>query len=457
MSALAGWGTFAIVGAPAVLLAILGASSLAGRPLPERVVGILVKLAFIVSLASCFVLAARMAASDVPRFSIPLGEWFATPDYHFELGLLVDHLSLTFATLTAALCGLVGAFAHRYLHREPGYHRFFILLSLFALGMMLTVLAGSLEMVYAAWELVGLSSALLIAFYHERRQPLQNGFLTFAVYRVCDLGLLSAVVLVHHFCGTGAFEKLFGAGSEAGAPLSENQAIVVALLLFVAAIGKSAQLPVSGWLPRAMEGPTPSSAIFYGALSVHAGAFLLLRTAPIFENAPLVSWLVVVVGLLTAAHAALVEQTQTDIKGALAYASLTQVGIILAEIGLGLRLIPLLHIVGHACSRSLQFLRAPSLLHDLHQVESAVGEHLAHTGMRFERIAPAGARAWLYRLALERAYLDELLDKLIVRPFQGVFQFFDGLEQRWLAGLESVLRGRARPPTGAVEGDGSGV
>jgi NAD(P)H-quinone oxidoreductase subunit 5 len=452
MSDLAGWGTFAIVGAPAVLLAILGASSLGGRPLPERAVGVLVKLAFTVSFVSCLVLAARMAAADVPRFSIPLGEWFATPDYHFELGLLVDYLSLTFATLTAALCGLVGAFAHRYLHREPGYHRFFIRLARFALGMMLTVLAGSLEMVYAAWELVGLSSALLIAFYHERRQPLQNGFLTFAIYRVCDLGLLSAVVLVHHFCGTGAFEKLFGvAGPQAGASLSEKQAIVVALLLFVAAIGKSAQLPVSGWLPRAMEGPTPSSAIFYGALSVHAGAFLLLRTAPIFEAAPLVSLLVVVVGLLTAVHAALVEQTQTDIKGALAYASLTQVGIILSEIGLGLRLIPLVHVVGHACSRSLQFLRAPSLLHDLHQVESAVGEHLAHTGMRFERIAPVGERVGLYRLALERAYLDELLDKLIVGPFQRFFQFFDRLERRWMDKLERVLRGG----TGTIEGDGS--
>jgi NAD(P)H-quinone oxidoreductase subunit 5 len=195
-----------------------------------------------------------------------------------------------------------------------------------------------------------------------------------------------------------------------------------------------------------MEGPTPSSAIFYGALSVHAGAFLLLRAGPLLDQTPLAAGALVAVGGLTAVHATLIGRVQSDVKSALAYASLTQVGIILVEIGLGLRFVALLHMLGHGSLRSLQFLRAPSLLHDLHRVENAVGGHLARSGLRLERLVPGRMRRRLYRLALERAHLDALLDAYVVAPCLGLFRRADALERR----LCGAVAGE--PRTGEREG-----
>jgi NAD(P)H-quinone oxidoreductase subunit 5 len=246
------------------------------------------------------------------------------------------------------------------------------------------------------------------------------------------MGLLAAVALTHHATGHGVITGIRG-----------DLATAVALLLLVAAAGKSAQIPFSGWLPRAMEGPTPSSAIFYGALSVHAGAYLLLRAAPLLDQSPLASFAVALLGLGTALHATLSGRVQTDVKTALAYASLTQVGIILVEIGLGLRLLPLLHLVGNALTRTLQFLRAPSILHDFHQLQNAVGGHLGRTGLHLERWVPAGWQHRLYVFALERAYLDALFDSVIAR-FLRMVRAVDGFERSLVERL-----GRSLPAEGS--------
>jgi NAD(P)H-quinone oxidoreductase subunit 5 len=194
-------------------------------------------------------------------------------------------------------------------------------------------------------------------------------------------------------------------------------------------------VPFSGWLPRAMEGPTPSSAIFYGALSVHLGAFLLLRASPLLDASPPLAGLVVALGLATALYAYLAGGVQTDVKSALPFASLVQVGLIVAEIGLGLRYLALAHLLGNACLRTLQFIRAPTLLHDYHQMGNALGEHLPHTG----GTAPGRFRTWLYRYALERGYLDALLTTYVVAPFVHLFRLADALERRWT----DLLAGRA--------------
>src|SRR5262249_25502002 len=156
-------------------------------------------------------------------------------------------------------------------------------------------------------------------------------------------------------------------------------------------------------------GPTPSSAIFYGALSVHLGAFLLLRVSPLIEVSLPLAVLVVSVGLITALYSSLVGSAQSDIKSALSFASLTQRGIIVAEVGLALRYVALVHLIGHACLRTLQFIRAPTLLRDYHQLENAVGRRLPRPGGLLVALAPARLQAWLYRFALERGYLDVLL------------------------------------------------
>jgi NAD(P)H-quinone oxidoreductase subunit 5 len=252
------------------------------------------------------------------------------------------------------------------------------------------------------------------------------------VYRVSDAALLLAAVTVHHLAGSGDFDRLLGTGPwpDGRAMVTESQAFVVGLLLLVAAAGKSALVPFSGWLPRAMEGPTPSSAVFYGALSVHLGAYLLLRAGPILEASPPLAWIVVAFGLVTAIYAYLAGSVQADIKTALSFASLAQVGLIVAEIGLGWHYVPLVHLLGHGCLRTMQFLRAPTLLHDYHTLENAFGEHLPR-GSGPGRLLLGSARAWVYRLALERGYLDAIVDTVVVGPFARTFRFLDGLERRW--------------------------
>lgn len=425
----------AALGLPAALLFTLGAASLLSRPLTERLTSALARVVFGLTALALLIAAGLSVPLEAQHHTISLGHWFVAGATSFELRLLADPLSLTFSTLCVVLIGVVAVFSDRYLHREPGYNRYFVSLCLFSLGILLVVLAGSIEVVFAGWEMVGLSSALLIAFFHERPAPVRNGLWTLAVYRTTDLGLLGAAVLIHHIAHTGNFDAFLGASwPEGPSPLSSGQASAVGALLLFATLGKGAQLPFSGWLARAMEGPTPSSAIFYGALSVHAGAFLLLRMGPVLDQAPAVAAMAVVFGLGTAIHATMVGRAQSDIKTALAYASLTQVGIILVEIGLGLRWIPLIHMLGHASVRSLQLLRSPSLLHDFQRLEVAVGGHLPRTGRYLERLLPPRVRRRLYAAALARWRLDELLLRVIT-PALGLLRALDRLEHRWCAWL----------------------
>ncbi|HEX6963809.1 MAG TPA: proton-conducting transporter membrane subunit, partial [Lacipirellula sp.] len=221
------------------------------------------------------------------------------------------------------------------------------------------------------------------------------------------------------------------------------QALFIGLLLLIAAAGKSALVPFSGWLPRAMEGPTPSSAIFYGALSVHLGAFLLLRVSPLLERSALLCAIIVLVGLATAAFGALAARVQTDVKSALAFASLTQVGIIVAEIGCGLRYIALIHMIGHACLRTLQLLRAPTLLLDYRTLENAIGGRLPGAGSFWQQSAPSPWRRRLYRFALQRGYFDAVLNDYVVRPFVRIFQWCDSMERRWTHMLSGAKSGES--------------
>ncbi len=192
---------------------------------------------------------------------------------------------MPFVILTYVLCGTIGAFTSRYLHRDKGFNRFCVFFAFFMLGMVVSSLAGTIEVLFLGWELVGLSSALLVAFFQQRLNPVRNGLRVWSVYRIADAAFLIAALTLHHLTGGGDFTGLMGteAWPDGHATVTANQALFVGLLLLLAAAGKSALVPFSGWLPRAMEGPTPSSAVFYGALSVHLGAFLLMRVSPLLE------------------------------------------------------------------------------------------------------------------------------------------------------------------------------
>ena len=322
--------------------------------------------------------------------------------------------------------------------------------------MIVTSVSGTIETLFAGWELVGLSSTLLIAFFQDRASPVRNGASIWTIYRVADAAFLIAAVVLHHLKGEGDFDGLAGVGAwpEGVATLPPSQAFFIGFLLLIAAAGKSALVPFSGWLPRAMEGPTPSSAIFYGALSVHLGAFLLLRASPILNESSWVCAAVVIVGVTTAIFAALAGRVQTDIKSALSYASLTQVGIIVAEIGLGFRYLPLAHIMGHACLRTLQLLRAPSLLQDYHMLENAIGAHLSRDTTFWHWIFPQATRDWFYRFGHLRTYLDDSLAEFVVRPFLSIFRLFDSWERRWtdfVSGGQSRVSDRMRPTAEPIE------
>jgi NAD(P)H-quinone oxidoreductase subunit 5 len=432
VSALVAWQLVA----PAAALAAIGLPALVGHPLSERATTRVVSLAF----SSCFVAAlgvlVALANSGFAAQVVHLGRLFAVGHHTASIDLVADGLSVPYVCFSTGLCSLVNAFAGKYLHREPGFTRFFILLALFGTGMNLMVLAGSIDVLFAGWEFLGISSALLIGFFHERRNAVDAALRAFVTYRICDVGLFGASVVIHRATGTGDFATLFsGDWPHATCLVAGPTAVAITLLFAFAALGKSAQVPFSGWLPRAMEGPTPSSAIFYGALSIHAGAYVLLRCESLLDAAPLTAWLLVAVGIGTALHAAVVGSVQTDLKSMLAYASMTQAGIILAEIGLGFRLLPLIHVVSHAILRSLQILRSPSAMHDRHELAAALGGHPGQSSWSVVRLLPRNLSRHLYHLALERGFEETVVSRFVVRPLLSALMAADRAERRWVAVL----------------------
>lgn len=421
---------------PAVTFALLGASMLVRRAPPERVISRGVSIAFTLSVVSVLTVAGFFLTHDDRPIHIELGSWFETEGYEFACSLLIDRLSVPMMVLTAVICGAIGRFSATYLIREPGQPRFYLLLCVFATGMFLLVMAGSLDLLIAGWELVGTSSMLLIAFFHERTFPVRNALRAFVVYRVCDIGLLVGTVLMHHYAHTAIFAEAFGLDRWPVGDVYFNTAgaTLTALCLFFAACGKSALFPLGSWLPRAMEGPTPSSAIFYGALSVHAGAYLMLRMSPLLEHAPIASGTIAAVGLVTALHGTLVARVQTDVKSQLAYATSTQVGVIFLEIGLGFPRLALLHLVSHALLRTLQFLRAPSALTEMLQLRAATGVMPRRFALP---LVPASLSLYVYHLSLERFHLDGFWERTLARPIVRTATLIDRGETRltqWLGG-----------------------
>ncbi len=224
------WG-LTIVSAPVALLALFGLSSLLDRPLSERTgsraVWLLVGVALLASLAMLVL----MISQSSYRVTVRLGNWAVLgPHYHFSFKLLFDLLSLPFVILSLLLCGTISAFATKYLHREPGYNRFFFLFAVFLVGMVATALAGTIETLFTGWELVGLSSALLVAYFQDRTMPVRNGLHIWSVYRVADAAFLVAAVVLHHLRGEGDFDILLGPGSWPAAALGHPQVAEPALL-----------------------------------------------------------------------------------------------------------------------------------------------------------------------------------------------------------------------------------
>jgi NADH-quinone oxidoreductase subunit L len=301
-------------------------------------------------------------------------EWFtlyADDDYTFPVLLYFDRVSAVYLGCTWAIFSIIVKYCRYYLHREAGYKRFFLTIFSFVFGLNIVIMSGSIDILFAGWEIVGMSSFLLIAFYRHRVQPVRNSLRAYTVYRFCDIGLLLGSWMSHLlFHESQHFSNLANLFEHASfPPAGYGSLLLLSTLIIIAASGKSAQFPFCFWLPRAMEGPTPSSAIFYGALSVHLGVFLLLRTDPIWSYHYLTRFIVFMIGFLTVVVANVSEKTQSNIKGQIAYASITQVGLMFIELSLGLDALVLVHFLGNAFLRCYQLLVSPSIVAHLLRVE----------------------------------------------------------------------------------------
>lgn len=405
---------------PLAALILLVLAALIGRRPSERRVHQIVGTTASVGVILATALVVGIGTGLVESVHVDLGTLVAIREYHFDLALHADLIGALYLWLDMALCGLVGAFSAQYLHQDEGFYRFYVLLVAFVLGLALIATGAGLDLLFAGWEIVGLSSALLIAFFIRRPGPVENGLRAYAVYRITDVGLLVGVVALHHALGTTDLDVL--------GELGGSEAVLIGALLVFGAMGKGAIVPFTPWLPRAMEGPTPSSAIFYGALSIHASPFLLMRIEPLIGQSELLRVGIVVLGLVTAFHATMVGRVQTDIKTSLGYASVAQVGVMWVWLGLGWTELAVVHMVGHAILRTWQLLRAPSLLHDRHQLVQRLGTDVAETGRHLARVTPTGFRRWAYRVALERWYLDDLWDGAVTRVL-GVLRVLDGWDR----------------------------
>ncbi len=275
--------------------------------------------------------------------------------HSLQVQLSFDGLAAPFLVITYSLCGIAAAFSRDYLHRDRGHGRFYLLVMLFALGMSIVVLARNMATMYIGWELIGLTSALLISFFHERGATRENALRAFWAYRLSDTSLLlAALMLTMHQEG----------GISPNPSLDGLRGIIIPILILLAAMPKSAQVPFSAWLPRAMEGPTPSSAIFYGGLSVHAGLYLLLRSGEWIAFPGWFNSTLCVIGIVSAGLGSIQASVQTDIKGSLAFASMSQVGLMFIEVGCGFYRVAVIHFIGHSVLRTYQILSANSALHE---------------------------------------------------------------------------------------------
>lgn len=343
-----------------------------------------------------------------------LAHWFGNGNWTVTFSFMLDELSLAVATTTAWIGWLVTRFSANYLHREAGFHRFFIVLGFFLSGIQFVLLAGNGLLAFVGWEMCGVASFLLIGYAWHRPQATANALFAFVTNRAGDAGFLLALGLAAAWLGGFEWTALARA---AQLSVVSDRLLIVGFV--VAALAKSAQLPFTPWIARALEGPTPSSAIFYGAVMVHAGVYLMLRLEPLLLQVPDVMLGLVVAGVLTAVYAWLCGLVQTDVKSALIFATVFQVALMFVAIGLSWTTLATVHLCLHAGWRAWQFLLAPSWL-------------------TLTRDRPAPPPAWLakrqalYTMALQRFWLDKLAMVLLVRPTESFARDVCGLEENFI-------------------------
>jgi len=345
---------------PILLFPLVGVliNAFFGRRIGRRAVATVACTAIALAFLWAVNLLARAGAgaSEETLFS-----WIAAGKFQVAFALLLDPLSALMATVVAGVSFLIHVYSVGYMADDERYARYFAYLNLFVFAMLILVLANNYLVMYVGWEGVGLCSYLLIGFWFEKKSAADAGKKAFIVNRVGDIGFALGIMLIFAAFGTLQFSEVF---SRAGA-LMPGLATAITLLLFLGACGKSAQFPLYVWLPDAMEGPTPVSALIHAATMVTAGVYMVARNHALFDMAPATMAVVAIIGALTALMAATMALVENDIKRVLAYSTISQLGYMFIAVGVGAYASGMFHLTTHAFFKALLFLAAGSVMHAL--------------------------------------------------------------------------------------------
>src|SRR2546428_5189264 len=306
--------------------------------------------------ASCLVF---LDVLDGAVFNGPVYTWLVSNGTRFEIGFLIDRLSALMMVVVTFVSLMVHVYTIGYMADDPGYQRFFAYIALFTFSMLMLVMANNFLQLFFGWEAVGLVSYLLIGFWYTRESAIYAALKAFLVNRAGAFGFLLGIALIFAHYGSLDYAAVFGQAAPAHITL-------ICILLFVGAMGKSAQFPLHVWLPDSMEGPTPISALIHAATMVTAGIFMVARMAPLYEQSQTARSVVLIIGALTALSMALVALTQYDIKRVIAYSTLSQLGYMTAALGASAYSAAIFHLMTHAFFKALLFLAAGSVIIALH-------------------------------------------------------------------------------------------
>ncbi|MFC1463679.1 MAG: NADH-quinone oxidoreductase subunit L [Candidatus Brachytrichaceae bacterium NZ_4S206] len=367
-----------------ILFPLLGLliNTIWGRRMSERAIGGVATLAAAASFAVSMMMFGQLTASEDARLAATISPWITAGALNVSFGFLVDRLSIVIMLIVTGVGTLIHMFSVGYMHGDERFQRYFIYLNLFLASMLVLVMADNFLVLFMGWELVGLCSYLLIGFWFKNLKNAEAGRKAFVVNRIGDVGFVLGILLIFVTFGSLSFADVFAQAEAQGEALAGAIGLIT-LLLFIGATGKSAQIPLFVWLPDAMAGPTPVSALIHAATMVTAGVYMMVRASVLYELAPATQTIVAIVGALTAFVAGTSALRQLDIKKVLAYSTVSQLGYMVAACGLGAFIAADFHLLTHAFFKAALFLAAGSVIHGMeHGMHVAHGEHVDPQDMR---------------------------------------------------------------------------
>ena len=332
------------------------------KRIPKNVVGIIGSGSVLLSFVLVAVIFFQNLNGQLSEsFSVDYGKWIDAGNYSVSFSFLIDRLSILFMLVVTGVGFLIHVYSIGYMKEDEGYGKYFAYLNLFMFSMLVLVMGASYVMMFIGWEGVGLCSYLLIGFWFKKKEYTAAANKAFIMNRIGDLGFLVGIFMLFSTFGSSDYESVFASASHFS--IGDSALLIICISLFIGAMGKSAQIPLYTWLPDAMAGPTPVSALIHAATMVTAGIYMIARSNILFSLAPVALEFITVIGAATAILAALIAITQTDIKKVLAYSTVSQLGYMFVALGLASYSTAVFHVMTHAFFKALLFLGSGSVIH----------------------------------------------------------------------------------------------